>query len=250
MADKAIANTNKSDSKNSHFTAHSHKEAPLPIQNTPRDIILNLQRTIGNQAVGRLYRSGMLQAKLKIGSPNDRYEQEADRVADEVMRMPGPGVQRQVGPEEEEEETLQTKQLANQITPLVQVQRQEEPEEGEELLQTKEISGENADITPDLESRIQALRGGGQPLPKSVRANFEPRFSYDFSQVRVHTDSRAAESARVVNARAFTVGLDVVFGAGQYAPGTSEGRRLMAHELTHVVQQSGKNRTHNKESSE
>jgi hypothetical protein len=74
-------------------------------------------------------------------------------------------------------------------------------------------------------------------LPEHVSAYFEPRFGYDFSRVLIHTDAKADDSARAVNARAFTVGRDVVFGAGQYAPGTSEGRRLLAHELTHVVQQ-------------
>lgn len=81
------------------------------------------------------------------------------------------------------------------------------------------------------------LSSPGQPLDAGTRAFMEPRFGHDFSGVRVHTDNRAAESARSVNALAYTVGRDVVFGSGQYAPGTSEGRRLMAHELTHVVQQ-------------
>jgi len=79
----------------------------------------------------------------------------------------------------------------------------------------------------------------GQPLHAGTRAFMEPRFGHDFSQVRVHTDARAAESARAVNALAYTVGRDVVFGKGEYEPGTSEGKRLMAHELTHVVQQGG-----------
>jgi hypothetical protein len=81
------------------------------------------------------------------------------------------------------------------------------------------------------------LRSPGQPLEAATRASMEPRFGYDFSRVRVHTDARAAESARAVHALAYTVGRDVVFGAGQYVPGTSAGRRLLAHELTHVVQQ-------------
>jgi len=81
------------------------------------------------------------------------------------------------------------------------------------------------------------LNSSGQPLDTGTRAFMEPRFGYDFSRVRVHTDARAAESARSVNALAYTVGRDVVFGTGQYAPNMSEGRRLMAHELTHVVQQ-------------
>ncbi len=83
----------------------------------------------------------------------------------------------------------------------------------------------------------EVLSSPGQPLDEGTRAFMEPRFEYDFSQVRVHTDDRAAESAQAVNALAYTIGRDVVFGAGQYAPGTSEGRKLMAHELTHVVQQ-------------
>jgi Domain of unknown function (DUF4157) len=81
------------------------------------------------------------------------------------------------------------------------------------------------------------LRSPGQPLDAGTSAFMEPRFGYDFSQVRVHTDAQAAESARAVNALAYTVGRNVVFGAGQYAPETSEGQRLMAHELSHVVQQ-------------
>jgi hypothetical protein len=81
------------------------------------------------------------------------------------------------------------------------------------------------------------LRAPGQPLDAATRAFMEPRFGRDFSQVRVHTDAQAAESAAAVNARAYTVGSDVVFGAGQYSPATAEGKRLVAHELTHVVQQ-------------
>jgi hypothetical protein len=87
-------------------------------------------------------------------------------------------------------------------------------------------------------SHINFLKGGGRPLSANKHAFFEPCFGRDFSQMRVHSDAQATESARGVNARAFTIGQEVVFGAGQYAPGTSQGRRLMAHELTHVVQQS------------
>jgi hypothetical protein len=142
-------------------------------------------------------------------------------------------MQRQV---EEEEEILQTKPLVDQITPLVQ--RQVEEEEEEEMLQAKSTEDSTSEVPNDLESQINAIKGGGRPLAKSERAYFEPRFGYDFGQVRVHIDTLAAESAQAVNARAFTTRQDVVFGAGQYAPGTSEGKRLLAHELTHVVQQS------------
>jgi hypothetical protein len=174
---------------------------------------------------------GMIQTKLKINKPGDLYEQEADRVAEQVMRMEEPRVQRQP-----DEELVQTKPV---ITPLVQRQSEEEEEEEEEFIQTKELPGQSPEVTPSLSSRIQSMKGGGQTLPESVRAYFEPRFGYDFSQVRMHTDARAAEAVRAVNARAFTVGWDVVFGAGEYAPGIGEGQKLLAHELTHVVQQGG-----------
>ena len=172
---------------------------------------------------------GMIQTKLKINKPGDLYEQEADRVAEQVMRMEDPRVQRQP-----DEEIVQKKPV---ITPLIQ--RQSEEEEEEEFLQTKEFPGQSPEITPTLSSRIQSLKGGGQALPESVRAYFEPRFGYDFSQVRVHSDIVADQSAQEMNANAYTLEHNIVFGAGQFAPESQEGRRLIAHELTHVMQQSG-----------
>jgi hypothetical protein len=197
------------------------------IQRAPA--LLALQRTHGNRYVQRVF-SG-IQAKLKIGQPGDMYEQEADRVAEQVMRMPEPEMQRQ---EEEEKDLIHTKPLVNQITPLVQMQVEEE-----ELLQAKNREMETPEVTHDLESQINAIKGGGRPLAESERAYFEPRFGVDFSRVRVHTDAKAAESTQVVNARAYTVGQDVVFGAGQYIPTTTRGKKIIAHELMHVVQQSG-----------
>jgi len=125
--------------------------------------------------------------------------------------------------------------LSDRITPLVQ--RQTGEEEEEELLQTKSAAGNTPEVAPSLAAEINAMQGGGQPLPVSERAFFEPRFGYDFSQVRIHTSSQAAEAARAVNAQAFTVGRDVVFGAGHYIPAGASGWGLLAHELTHVVQQ-------------
>ena len=220
------------DNSDSRMQRTNHSQSVNPSV----DRILFLQRTVGNQAVQRLMKSKALQAKLRIGQPGDVYEQEADRVADAVMRMPEPEMQRQVD-EEEEEEILQTKPLVDQITPVVQ--RQVEEEEEEEMLQAKSREDATSEVPNDLESQINAIKGGGRPLEESERAYFEPRFGYDFGQVRMHTDTRAAETAQAVNAQAYTVGRDVVFGAGKYAPGTGEGRRLMAHELTHVVQQMG-----------
>jgi hypothetical protein len=93
------------------------------------------------------------------------------------------------------------------------------------------------EVPSDIEESIPAWKGGGQPLPPTVRSFFEPRFEHDFSGVKVHTDAKATEWARRLSALAFTVGPNVVFGEGQYAPDTEVGRRILAHELTHVVQQ-------------
>jgi len=219
--------------------------------------LLQLQRSLGNEVFGRFF-----QAKLTVNQPGDMYEQEADRVEEQVMCMPEPlpalsssddaipHLQRKCAacssggglcPKCAEEEQLQRKPLIT--SPLkggggmLQRQELENPEEvEEETLQAKEAPGAVPAVSPTMENHISALRGGGQPLPESVRAFFEPRFGYDFSQVRVHTDGQAAESARAVNARAYTLGRDVVFGAGEYAPDSAAGKSLLAHELTHVVQ--------------
>ncbi|MBA3946493.1 MAG: DUF4157 domain-containing protein, partial [Herpetosiphonaceae bacterium] len=104
-------------------------------------------------------------------------------------------------------------------------------------LQRQATDHTNAAAIPS--SVHDVLRSSGRPLDTATRALMEPRFGHDFSHVRVHTDAQATESARAVSALAYTVGQNVVFGAGQYEPGTIVGKRLMAHELTHVVQQAG-----------
>lgn len=212
------------------------------------------QRALGNQAYGQF-----LQAKLTISQPGDRYEQEADRVADQVMRMTdrkvsglsdGPAtIQRTcatctsgqgICPKCTSEIELQRKPLASNITPLIQRQREkadEEEEEEEKLLQTKEMPGQTPQVTPQIANSINALQGGGQPLTKSIRNHFEPRFGADFHRVRVYTDSTAAKTAESINAVAYTVGQNIAFGRGHYAPETIQGKRLLAHELTHTLQQ-------------
>ena len=171
-----------------------------------------------------------IQAKLTIGQPNDKYEQEADCVADEVMRMPEPAVQPKptlplsqgssCRDEAREKGLIQPTPIAEQITPS----------------RINSSSNQSLNSTYDLCSHIQSIKGGGQELPESVRVFFEPRFDYSFSHVRVHTDSRSAESAKNLKARAYTAGHDIVFGAGQYAPETRKGLNLIAHELVHVTQ--------------
>jgi hypothetical protein len=346
---------------------------------SPTHPLLHLQRSIGNQAFQRLIESSYIQTKLQVSTPEDPLEQEADRVAETVMRMT------EAEATEENETPLQAKPLANEVSrldqrageaqveekkelgeatePLLQrsrvavredeeeekiglkletdlsspedekvrsvqekgssdallqrkVREDEEIEEGvvaapsiqrpveeEEEIQRKPTAEQSTQlpglfrgfdcaqsgvihrlytecaggkkektaaityrkatswprpdadeedrqlqaqnqpaaptITAPLAANIYAMNGGGRPLPETTRAFFEPRFGVDFSQVRVHTDSRAAESARSINARAFTVGSNIAFGSGQYAPESREGRHILAHELTHVLQQRG-----------
>jgi len=222
-----IDNIRRDGGKPSVESIAAHLSSTYVAQRAP--VLLALQQTHGNRYVQRVVAG--IQAKLVVGQPGDKYEQEADRVAEQVMRMPEPEMQRQ---EEEEEDLIQTKPLVNQITPLVQMQVEEE-----ELLQAKNREVATPEVAHDLESQINAIRGGGRSLSGSERAYFEPRFGYDFSEVRVHTDLQAAELAQVMNARAFTIGRDIVFNKGEYAPETVRGERLLAHELTHVIQQRG-----------
>jgi hypothetical protein len=182
---------------------------------------------------------GALQRKLMVNAPDDRFEQEADHAAEQVMRMAEPGmvqgaagtsgavaVQRKCAHCEEEDEK--------------KVQRKCAKCEEEEKVQRKDKnSGEPiaAGAAPPIVH--EALQSPGRPLEAAARAFFEPRMGYDFSRVRIHYGGKAAESATAVNALAYTVGSNIVFGDGQYAPGRPGGNRLLAHELTHVIQQDG-----------
>jgi hypothetical protein len=154
--------------------------------------------------------------RLSIDKPGDRYEREADRVAERVMRMPGAA--------------------ANPRSPLRLQRLCVECEEEEGSLQRQVQM--DAQIHPDITQKIQAVRNGnGRPLNATERNFFEPRFGFDFGKVRIHSDDRADAAARAVAARAYTAGSDIVLRSGAYAPGTQTGQRLLAHELTHVVQQ-------------
>ncbi|MFT3823214.1 MAG: DUF4157 domain-containing protein [Chitinophagaceae bacterium] len=127
--------------------------------------------------------------------------------------------------------------VASRPVPVVQ-RKCEHCEQEEKKLQRKE---DGTDTGSELEQYTSSISGSGEPLPQNVRGFYEPRFGYDFSNVRVHTDNAAAGSARSVNALAYTAGNHIVFNSGQYAPGTHSGKQLLAHELTHVIQQAGTN---------
>ncbi|MDQ6867026.1 MAG: DUF4157 domain-containing protein [Pseudomonadota bacterium] len=162
-----------------------------------------------------------LQPKLAIGAINDPIEHEADRIADQVMRMPDPDLSIAATPA----------QLSRKCAACAK-------EEKTQTVQTKPAGSaeSTASEAPPIVHKV--LSSPGQPLDMATRAFMEPRFGHDFSHVRVHTDTKAEESARAVNALAYTVGQNIAFGAGQYAPETAAGRRLTAHELAHTIQQS------------
>jgi uncharacterized protein DUF4157/AMOP domain-containing protein len=164
----------------------------------------------------------VLQAKLTINEPGDQYEQEADRVAEQVMRMHEPAIrlQRKCGCGGSTANGQPCDECAGQSVQLKQ------PDVKQDSLPVRAPAVVN-----------DVLRSSGYPLDGSTRAFMESRFRQDFGSVRLHTDTKAAESAQAVNALAYTVGHNMVFGAGQFAPDTERGRRLIAHELTHVVQQ-------------
>ena len=222
----------------------AYREArPASARSFPGELhpILQLQHTIGNYAVGRL-----LQAKLAVSHPGDPYEREADRVAAQVTRMSvaesTAPAQRQVIPDEEKDkQPLQMKSLAASITPLAQRQavpeeekKEEQPVQMKSTLQ-RAAGEESVDAGPRIEQQLGQSMGKGSPLPEAVRAYMEPRFGTDFSGVRVHTDSEASTLNRSLSAQAFTVGQDIYYGAGKSPTDLS----LTAHELTHVVQQTG-----------
>ena len=166
MSEKVQAAAKKTEAKRENRTSQTLKTGPSQSISSPVEHILFLQRTIGNQAVGRLVRSGALQAKLMIGQPGDIYEQEADRMAEQVMRMPEPISNRNNISNLARNNSIQRKcPGCNKRTVIGK-------EEEEIKLQKKEASGSTHEVTPELESSISAVRSGGQPLPESVRCFF------------------------------------------------------------------------------
>ncbi len=237
----------------------------LPIGNTPnpnahaaiinraaaspqssQQVVLQLQRQYGNRYVNRVLQQTRqlqtpIQAKLTLGAVGDKYEQEADRIAKQVVNQiqtsQSPSttqtafVQREMMPEEDE---LQRK-------PVDIIQREgvldEENELGMNAVIQRSPTAEGGAITPDLETSIQQARGRGHSLPDSIRQPMEQAFGTDFSGVKIHTDTQSDQLNQLVQAKAFTTGKDIFFRQGEYSPGSLAGQELLAHELTHVVQQ-------------
>ena len=190
--------------------------------------LLRMQRTAGNQSTLRFLRSnspgtrdvrgasGILQAKLKVGGHDDPQEHEAEHVAEQVTNGEHCACEGKEQP-------------CNKCASQKNLQR----------MASDSIASSGVGEAPPVVG--EALRSPGRALDGATRAYMEPHFGHSFTDVRVHTDALAAESARSVGALAYTVGRDVVFDSGRYAPETSAGRRLLAHELSHVVQQGSAN---------
>jgi hypothetical protein len=170
-----------------------------------------LQSTRGNRYVQRV----VAQAKLVVSQPGDEYEQEAERVAEKVMsKSEGYVLQRKSPLHNEDDIVLKAKGLPGQAPSAIS----------------------KIEATPSVR---EVLDSSSQTLSSATRTFMEPRFRRDFGNVRIHIGSQAAKLAHAVKALAFTVGRNIVFGPGRYAPDTREGQNLLAHELTHVVQQTG-----------
>lgn len=148
------------------------------------------------------------QPKLTINKPGDAYEQEADAVADKVMRMP-------------ESSPIQRKPFASSIIPLIQAK-----------------GGDSSTIASSVvTNQINATRGSGTSMNNSTRSFMESRFGTDFSNVKIHADNDAVKMSQDLNAEAFTIGRDIYFNSSKYQPESASGKHLLAHELTHTRQQ-------------
>ena len=173
--------------------------------------------------------SPVVQPKLKIGQPGDKFERQADQVADSVIKKPGSEIQRQPV---EEEEILQTKNKPG-------IQRKCAECEHEENIQTKPNNNPSPNRYASEKTSHQLIMssGTGSRLPNPVQAEMKQKIGADFGNVSIHTGSRAIQLSRSLGARAFTHGSDIYFNSGEYNPKSSDGKHLLAHELTHVLQQ-------------
>jgi hypothetical protein len=177
-------------------------------QGRDRGFLPDLQSHAGNQAIQALLRSSLLQPKLTVGSIDDPAEREAEAVATHIAGAPA-GRGMSVGPSQERS-----------------------------FLQRHPLRQDASSSVPGIVEQV--LHSAGRPLDPATRAFFEPCFGQDLSHIRVHTDQEASDSAHSIHALAYTVGRDIAFSHGRYSPHTDEGKRLLAHELVHTVQQSSR----------
>jgi pyrrolidone-carboxylate peptidase len=166
------------------------------------------------------FQSHPLQFKLSVGTPDDPFEKEADTMADSVMRMPAESIVQRKCTQCEEEEKARMKPLASSITPFIQTKS----------------NGEGS-ASDAVSSQISSSRGNGSQMDRETKTFMESRFGTDFSNVKIHNGKESVQMSSELNAKAFTVGSDIYFNEGQYNTGSESGRHLLAHELTHTLQQ-------------
>jgi hypothetical protein len=197
------------------FAKHPEQpdSSPLAIESRAKPKFRGLSHELASSPTAR---QPVVQAKLTIGQPDDHYEREADRIASDVVTK------------------INAPTVANAERSAITGNEAPQPS----LIQRRSaIAIGNA--TPDLESSIQSARGSGNPLSETIRKPMEQAFGADFSGVKVHTDSQSDQLNQSIQAKAFTTGQDVFFRQGAYEPSSRGGQELIAHELTHVVQQNG-----------
>jgi hypothetical protein len=209
----------------SHLVDNGHRSLkPGSKSNSALGPLYQLQKRAGNQAFLRMVEAGVVKPKLRVSQPGDADEIEADRIADSVLSAPAPA-------------TLQRKCFCSgggTSCPECEVE-EVEPAKGIHRKAKSFPTSGNENASDDF---IESL-GPGQPLDSSSRSLMESRFGQDFGQVRIHNDSRGAEAAAALDARAFTLGRHIVFGNGEFTPQALNGKTLLAHELSHVLQQNG-----------
>lgn len=204
-------------SRTARLEAPSRAVSSVVNSQRPAHLVHHLQHTAGNAAVARLLRVSqtprpVLQAKLMVGAANDPLEREADRVAHQVLRSWSSG-RAGVRPEQVGDAPLRR------------------------LTGVCDASASAFDAGPFVAERLAARRGRGDALPPRLRDRMEAGFGADFSAVRIHRDVEAAQLSASLSARAFTHGREIYFGAGAYDPASRSGQHVLAHELTHVLQQ-------------
>ncbi len=222
-ATKSLTKSEKPTHTSAPARTHAHsKDPPTAVTGS----LESVQQFAGNLAIQQLLNVGVIRPKLTISQPNDPDEKEADQVAERVMRMPD-AAQKPPCP------TCATGAIPCQTC-----------SEGQPNTIHRKASNNASHHSSPAAHHILARLGSGHPLDKSTRAFFEPRLGTDLSHVRLHTDGAAAESAKSIQAKAYTFGSDIAFASNQFAPDMPNGQHLLAHELTHVIQQSEKGPAH------
>jgi len=221
--------------------------------NTLTPAALHVEKNTDKESASSLF----VQCKLSVGAADDPLEKEADDMADKVMRMPNPepirfssskNIVSMKCAECEKEEELQRKESNSEVnnpTPdrlnfsrsnSIINRKCAHCEEEEKQLQRKESNGESVSVAPSIVHDV-IDSSGGRSMDADTRSFMESRFSYDFSNVKIHDNDLAAKSASSINALAYTSGNNIVFNSGQYNTNSDSGKRLLAHELTHTLQQ-------------